>query len=114
MGFGSRWIKWIEACLKSASISVLVNGSSIREFNLQKGVRQGDPISSFLFILAIEGLNILIKRAVDVGLFQSVKVRTTRVPITHPQYADDTILIGASIDEVNVMASKMGYKSGTF
>ncbi|XP_071687382.1 uncharacterized protein [Rutidosis leptorrhynchoides] len=64
--------KWIMSCLSSASISILVNGSPTREFSMGRGVRQGDPLSPFLFILAAEGLNILTKAAVDRGLFKGV------------------------------------------
>lgn len=43
MGFENKWYKWIESCLKSASVSVLVNGSPTDEFCMSRGVRQGDP-----------------------------------------------------------------------
>ncbi|XP_071707952.1 uncharacterized protein [Rutidosis leptorrhynchoides] len=62
MGFGSKWRGWIRTCLKSASISVLVNGSPTCEFKMERGVRQGDPLSPFLFIITAEGLNVLTKR----------------------------------------------------
>ncbi|XP_071694510.1 secreted RxLR effector protein 78-like [Rutidosis leptorrhynchoides] len=70
LGFGPKWIKWVMACLTSASISVLVNGSLTRELKLKRGVRQGDPISPFLFIIAAEGLYILIKKAVESGFIE--------------------------------------------
>ncbi|XP_071687414.1 uncharacterized protein [Rutidosis leptorrhynchoides] len=94
MGFGSRWIKWIFSCLRYASISVLVNGSPTKEFKLEKGVRQGDPLSPFLFILASEGLNMIIKNASNDGLFEGVDIGKDKVRLTHLQYADDTIFIG--------------------
>ncbi|XP_071718269.1 uncharacterized protein [Rutidosis leptorrhynchoides] len=94
MGFGLKWRMWILSCLKSASISILVNGSPTREFHLGRGVRQGNHLSPFLFILATEGLNILTKAALDRGLYQGVKVGNDNVVISHLQYADDTIFFG--------------------
>ncbi|XP_071729345.1 uncharacterized mitochondrial protein AtMg01250-like [Rutidosis leptorrhynchoides] len=69
MGFGLKWRKWILSYLKSASFSVLVNDSPTNEFKLQRDVRQGDPLSPFLFIIAAEGLNALAKAAVKYNMF---------------------------------------------
>ena len=55
IGFGSVWIGWLKGVLTSARVSVLVNGAPTNQFNLEKGVRQGDPLSPFQFIIAIEG-----------------------------------------------------------
>ncbi|XP_071713612.1 secreted RxLR effector protein 78-like [Rutidosis leptorrhynchoides] len=74
MGFGSKWRKWIMSCLKSASISILVNGAPTNQFTLSRGVREGDPLSPFLFILAAEGLNILTKATLDRNLFKGIEV----------------------------------------
>ncbi|XP_071739221.1 secreted RxLR effector protein 78-like [Rutidosis leptorrhynchoides] len=94
MGFGSKWRQWIYSCLKSATISILVNGSPTNEFSLGRGIRQGDPLSPFLFILAAEGLNILTKAATEKGLFKGVEIGRDKVNISHLQYADDTIFLG--------------------
>ncbi|XP_071741928.1 uncharacterized protein [Rutidosis leptorrhynchoides] len=99
MGFGERWRKWILSCLHSASISVLVNGSPTNEFKLKRGVRQGDPLSPFLFILAAEGLNVLTKGAVASHKFRGVKVGLEKIQISHLQYADDTIFFGEWSEE---------------
>ncbi|XP_071694930.1 uncharacterized protein [Rutidosis leptorrhynchoides] len=94
MGFGIRWRKWIHACLKSASISILVNGSPTNEFLIERGVRQGDPLSPFLFLIAAEGLNLIVKRACRDGLYKGVEVGIDKVGLSHLQFADDTIFIG--------------------
>ena len=62
-GFCTKWVRWIEGCLKSASISILVNGSSTDEFIPQRGLRQGDPLASVLFNIVAEGLTGLMKKA---------------------------------------------------
>ncbi|XP_071740752.1 secreted RxLR effector protein 78-like [Rutidosis leptorrhynchoides] len=83
MGFGARWIKWIKACLSSTSVSILVNGSPTQEFFPQKGIRQGDPLSPFLFILAVEGLNVFTNLAVQRGIIKGVSIGKEEVVISH-------------------------------
>ncbi|XP_071689048.1 uncharacterized protein [Rutidosis leptorrhynchoides] len=101
MGFGSKWRSWIALCLKTAYISVLVNGSHTKEFKLGRGVRQGDPLSPFLFIIAAEGLNWLIKSALSNNAYSGVKVGNDNIPLTHLQYADDTLFFGTwSLDNI--------------
>lgn len=63
MNFGGKCCKWITGCLKSAQISVLISGSPLGEFNMERGLRQGDPISPFLFLIAGEALNIVMQEA---------------------------------------------------
>ncbi|XP_024636485.1 uncharacterized protein [Medicago truncatula] len=78
-----------------ALASVLVNGSPTDEFKLEHGLRQGDPLSPFLFLIAAEGLNVMMKALVEDGLFSSYKVgANNHVFITHLQFDDDTLLIG--------------------
>ncbi|XP_071729199.1 uncharacterized protein [Rutidosis leptorrhynchoides] len=94
MAFEVRWRKWILACLKSASISILVNGSPTDEFNLGRGVRQGDPLSSFLFNLVAEGLNLLTKASVSCNLYKGVEIGEDKIHISHLKYVDDMIFFG--------------------
>ncbi|GJW79145.1 hypothetical protein Tco_0140827 [Tanacetum coccineum] len=55
----------IKACLESARSFVLVNGSPTMEFQLERGLRQGDPLAPFLFILAMEGFHIAMEDAIE-------------------------------------------------
>lgn len=71
MGFGSKWRAWIRGCLFSSRASIIMNRCDTKEFNISRGMRQGDPLSPFLFIIAMEGLNVALKTA---GERVSIKV----------------------------------------
>ncbi|KAJ9539461.1 hypothetical protein OSB04_032194 [Centaurea solstitialis] len=94
MGFGTKWRNWIETCLKTAKISILVNGSPTEEFYMEKGIRQGDPMAPFLFLVVAEGLNVMVEEAIEKGLFKGLKVGNGEVVLSHLQYADDVMFFG--------------------
>ena len=94
MGFHSKWIRWMDGCLKSASISVFVNGSPSHEFIPQRGLRQGDPLAPFLFNIVAEALNGLVREAIGKNLYRGFSVGSNNVDISILQYADDTIFFG--------------------
>ncbi|XP_045831494.1 uncharacterized protein LOC123922866 [Trifolium pratense] len=72
---------------------LLVNGSPTEDFLVGKGLRQGDPLSPFLFLIAAEGLTRLMQKAVDNSSFHGFKVRDD-LHFHTLQFADDTVLIG--------------------
>jgi hypothetical protein len=74
MGFADTWMRWIRSCVCQSSMSVLVNGSPMADLSVGKGLRQGDPLSPFLFLIVAEGLTGLMRKAVDGGSFHGFKV----------------------------------------
>ncbi|GJY76043.1 RNA-directed DNA polymerase, eukaryota [Tanacetum coccineum] len=83
--------KWIHSCLDSAFASVLINGSPTSKFKLHHGLRQGDPLSPLLFILAIEAPFI---EAKNKNLFHGVEVGVDKVHVSHLQFVDDALILG--------------------
>jgi hypothetical protein len=98
-GFREKWILWIKSYVFAGSLSVLVNGSPSQEVNIQRGLKQGDPLAPFLFLLVAEGIGLLMKRAILLGFFKPIVVNNSNVSISHLQYADDTIFIGENCVE---------------
>jgi hypothetical protein len=67
-GFGERWCMWIKQCILTARFSVLINGSPVVYFGSSRGVRQGDPLSPFLFVLVMEAFSRMIGAITSRGL----------------------------------------------
>jgi hypothetical protein len=78
-----------------------VNGSPTGEINIQRGLKQGDPLAPFLFLIAVEGFSGVMRKAVEVNLFKGFSVGNDPVTLSHLQYADDTLCIGeATVDNL--------------
>jgi len=106
INFPPLWRSWIMECVTMATTSVLVNGCPTDEFNFERGLRQGNPLSSFLFLLAAESLNVMMSAVVTTGLFTPYSIGAKEpVLVSHLQFADDTLLIGVK-SWANVRAMK--------
>ncbi|GJT30237.1 RNA-directed DNA polymerase, eukaryota [Tanacetum coccineum] len=92
-GFGPKWRSWIRGSLSSGKASILVNGSPTSEFHLYRGLKQGDPLAPFLFLLIMESLHLSFSRAVEAGIFKGYKIDPSTT-LSHLFYADDAVFIG--------------------
>lgn len=97
MGFNDKWRNWIWECLSSTAVSVLLNGCSVEEFPIGRGLCQGDPLSPLLFLIAAEGLNMMFKEASELGLYEGYKVRGLK--LSHLQFG----LLKLSCSFLNVL-----------
>lgn len=92
------------SCVGSTSFSVLINGEHSNLFGASRGLRQGDPLSPYLFLLLVEGLGRLIKRNVEGGFIQGWQWGGGIPVQSHLQFVDDTTLMGlATIREASNM-----------
>jgi hypothetical protein len=93
-GFRGKWCSWIAHCISSVRLSVLVNGSPNGLFSSSRGLRQGGPMSSLLFVFVMEALNRMISTAVNGGLLEGFTVGNAS--FSHLLFADDDTLIFCS------------------
>ena len=63
MGCGEKWVKLIIECISTVSYSILVNGEPKGDIKPSRGIRQGDPLSPYLFPLCLKGLNRMLQAA---------------------------------------------------
>uniref|UniRef100_A0A803NT67 Reverse transcriptase domain-containing protein n=1 Tax=Cannabis sativa TaxID=3483 RepID=A0A803NT67_CANSA len=90
-GFSSKVCNLIMQCITTVSFSILLNGAPLAPFNPKRGIRQGDPLSPFIFILCSEVLSKLIFKAERLGQLSGVRIARNSAPISHLFYADDSI-----------------------
>jgi len=127
VGFCSKWINWMKACVfggnmpilvngspteeicierglkqgDGGNMSILVNGSPTEEICIERGLKQGDLLAPFLFLLVSEGFSGLMRNVVNSNSFTGFDLRSNGLVVSHLQYADDTLCIGeASVDNL--------------
>nr|GEW63964.1 RNA-directed DNA polymerase, eukaryota [Tanacetum cinerariifolium] len=108
-GFGSKWRSWIGGSLRSGMAFILLNGSPTSEFQFHCGLKQGDPLAPYLFILIMESLHLSFSRAVDDGIFKGIKIDSS-LTISHLfiRMMRHLLGVGLSDDRVAAAASRLG------
>jgi hypothetical protein len=89
-GFSTRWTDWLAKILSSSSSVFMLNGCPGQIIKHRRGLRQGDPLSPYLFILAIDVLNRLLDIATEDGFLSPLKGRQARLRLS--LYADDAVI----------------------
>jgi hypothetical protein len=90
LGFSAPWIDWVTTLLSTANTKVLLNGVPGERICHARGLRQGDPLPSMLFLHVMEILSALICKADEWSLWQPIGVRA--IPYCASLYVDDLIL----------------------
>nr|GEZ34182.1 RNA-directed DNA polymerase, eukaryota, reverse transcriptase zinc-binding domain protein [Tanacetum cinerariifolium] len=121
MAFSDKWISWINGCLSHATALILVNGSPTREYHINRGLRQRDPLSPFLFIIAMEGLHVAVEDAISAGLYRgkwslaNIRNMTTILECFHRVsglkinfHKSNLVGIGIPFEEVKILSQITG------
>ncbi|KAM0826958.1 hypothetical protein ACQ4PT_068511 [Festuca glaucescens] len=90
LGFSTHWRDWIALLLSSASSEILLNGSNGKPIRHRRGLRQGDPLSPLLFILALDPLQRILQLATSAGVLSQLPVREDKLRTS--LYEDDAVL----------------------
>ena len=105
LGFSPRFTETIMRCVTSVSFSVMFNGGKLEEFKPTRGLRQGDPNSPYLFLLAAEGLSSLLKSSVPGESIHGIQVAPDAPIVNHLLFADDSLLFFDATPEMATRAN---------
>lgn len=92
LGFADQWISKIITCVRTESYSVLVNEAPMGLIQPSKGLRQGNPLSPYLFLFCTEGLSTLLSSAESARRITGVPLAMGGVKISHILFVDDSII----------------------
>ncbi|KAK1325374.1 hypothetical protein QJS10_CPA01g01441 [Acorus calamus] len=101
-GFPSLWIKWMKACISMVRLAVIMNGTPTNWIPMGRGLRQGDPLSPYLFVLIAEVLSAQLRKEQRVGRIlgyqptPSLMGQSIPEGLTHILYADDLMIVAAA------------------
>lgn len=92
MGFALPWVSLLMRCVTSVSYSIRINQNLFGELHPHRGLRQGDPLSPFLFAISAQGFSAIINRAATTNLFRGVKIAHNCPTVSHLFFADASLI----------------------
>lgn len=102
LGFDSKWVKWIMLCVSSVTYHVIVNHDCVGPITPQRGLRQGDSLSPYLYILCAQGYTSLTQKFENSDHIHGVSICRGSPSISHLLFADDSFLFcDSSLSEVS-------------
>lgn len=99
LGFHRRWVDLIMKCVTSVKYRLRVNGVLSEEFIPERGLRQGDPRSPYLFLLCAEGFSSLLAKAEVEGKICGIRVCRDAPSVSHLLFADDSLILCRATEE---------------
>ncbi|MCH81869.1 putative ribonuclease H protein [Trifolium medium] len=109
VGYPKQWIDAVMTAVTSVRTNVKWNGVRAEFFHPQRGIRQGDPISPYLFVICMDKLSHLITNGVQEGVWKPMRAGRNGPLISHLMFADDLILFAeASVEQLNVVLNTLG------
>ena len=93
MGFNIRWVRLIINCVTSVTYKIKVNGGYTNRIFPQRGLRQGDSLFPYLFILCAEGLSAMLQKAEQRSKIEGIKICRRTPRVNHLFFADDSLIL---------------------
>ena len=104
LGFPEKWIERVMTCVTTTSFFILLNGKPYGNVLPSRGIRQGDPLSPYLFLLCVEGFTSLLAKAGNDGKIHGASICRGAPKVSNLLFTDDSLLFcRATQNEVEVI-----------
>ncbi|KAL2902408.1 hypothetical protein RDABS01_027490 [Bienertia sinuspersici] len=104
MRLPKQMVKVIMECISTTKMKVLWNGEPTMEFTPSRGIRQGDPLSPYIFVMCMERLNQVIEESIFLGKWRPIKVNKKGPLLSNLLFADDIVIFAeASVEQAQVI-----------